>query len=93
MKGIQPKRKPDLENKGKLIDDYWSPGQQGRVRHAAFQACDWSVVTHHGLSLVETDMMYNTYWQQMLGDIKFLESLKTYDKDNIPQGMNSQWTK
>ena len=31
MKGIQPKRKPDLENKGKLIDDYWSPGQQGRV--------------------------------------------------------------
>ena len=51
MKGIQPKRKPDLENKGKLIDDYWSPGQQ------------------------------------MLGDIKFLESLKTYDKDNIPQGI------
>ena len=27
MKGIQPKRKPDLENKGKLIDDYWSPGK------------------------------------------------------------------
>ena len=51
MKGIQPKRKPDLENKGKLIDDYWSPGQQ------------------------------------MLGDIKFLESLKLYDKDNIPQGI------
>ena len=23
----------------------------------------------------------------MLGDIKFLESLKTYDKDNIPQGI------
>ena len=21
-------RKPDLENKGKLVDDYWSPGQQ-----------------------------------------------------------------
>ena len=51
MKGIQPKRKPDLDNKGKLIDDYWAPGQQ------------------------------------MLGDIKFLETLKTYDKDNIPGGI------
>ena len=48
MRNIAPKRKPDLENKGKLVDDYWTPGQQ------------------------------------MLGDIKFLESLKTYDKDNIP---------
>ena len=36
MKGIQPKRKPDLENKGKLIDDYWSPGQQGRVFSVTF---------------------------------------------------------
>ena len=27
MKGIQPKRKADLENKGKMIDDYWSPGK------------------------------------------------------------------
>lgn len=44
MRGIAPKRKPDLENKGKLVDDYWSPGQQ------------------------------------MLGDIKFLETLKSYDK-------------
>ena len=48
MRGIAPKRKPDMDNKGKLVDDYWTPGQQ------------------------------------MLGDIKFLESLKTYDKDNIP---------
>ena len=31
MKGIQPKRKPDLENKGKLIDDYWSPGKMTLV--------------------------------------------------------------
>ena len=51
MKGIPPKRKLDPDNKGKMIDDYWSPGQQ------------------------------------MLGDIKFLESLKTYDKDNIHQSI------
>ena len=38
MRGIAPKRKPDMDNKGKLVDDYWTPGQQ------------------------------------MLGDIKFLES-------------------
>lgn len=30
---------------------------------------------------------YEDYWgpsQKMLGDMKFLESLKNYDKDNIP---------
>ena len=27
MKGIPPKRKLDPDNKGKMIDDYWSPGK------------------------------------------------------------------
>jgi hypothetical protein len=26
MKGVSPDRKPDPENKAKLIDDYWTPG-------------------------------------------------------------------
>ncbi len=26
MKGVNPDRKPDPENKAKLIDDYWTPG-------------------------------------------------------------------
>ncbi|CAB4069325.1 DNAH [Lepeophtheirus salmonis] len=47
MKGVLPDRRPDLENKGRLIDDYWSPGQK------------------------------------MMGDIKFLDTLRAYDKDNI----------
>eukprot|EP00095_Tigriopus_kingsejongensis_P002576 maker-scaffold274_size229011-snap-gene-1.23 protein:Tk02576 transcript:maker-scaffold274_size229011-snap-gene-1.23-mRNA-1 annotation:"hypothetical protein LOTGIDRAFT_210054" len=48
MKGVPPERKPDLENQGKLIDDFWVPGQK------------------------------------MMGDIKFLDTLRAYDKDNIP---------
>jgi dynein heavy chain len=48
MTGFLPKRRPDMYNKGKQVDDYWSPGQQ------------------------------------MLGDIKFLDTLRTYEKDNIP---------
>ena len=48
MKGVAPDRKPDLENQGRLVDDYWAPGQK------------------------------------MMGDIKFLDTLKAYDKDNIP---------
>lgn len=49
MKGVPPDRKPDPENKAKLIDDFWTPGQK------------------------------------MMGDIKFLDTLRAYDKDNIPQ--------
>ena len=45
---MSPDRKPDPENKAKLIDDYWAPGQK------------------------------------MMGDIKFLDTLRAYDKDNIP---------
>lgn len=41
----------DLANKGKLIDDYWAPGQK------------------------------------MMGDIKFLDTLIAYDKDNIPKSI------
>ena len=61
-------RKPDLENKGKLVDDYWSPGQQVWIY------LDTSVVSNPILHI------YN----QMLGDIKFLDTLRTYEKDNIP---------
>ena len=35
----------------------------------------------------ESGRMVEDYWgssQKMLGDMKFLESLKVYDKDNIP---------
>ena len=31
MKGVSPDRKPDPENKAKLIDDYWTPGDFARV--------------------------------------------------------------
>ena len=31
MKGVSPDRKPDPENKAKLIDDYWTPGDFVRV--------------------------------------------------------------
>ena len=41
----------DPDNKGKLIDDYWAPGQK------------------------------------MMGDIKFLDTLRAYDKDNIPKAI------
>ena len=47
MKGVMPDRKPDPDNQGRLIDDYWAPGQK------------------------------------MMGDIKFLDTLRAYDKDNI----------
>ena len=61
-------RKPDLENKGKLVDDYWSPGQQVWI-------------------YVDTNFVSNPIlhiYNQMLGDIKFLDTLRTYEKDNIP---------
>ncbi|XP_059095302.1 dynein axonemal heavy chain 3-like [Tigriopus californicus] len=48
MKGVPAERKPDPDNQGKLIDDFWVPGQK------------------------------------MMGDIKFLDTLRAYDKDNIP---------
>ena len=41
----------DPDNKGKLMDDYWGPGQK------------------------------------MMGDIKFIDSLRAYDKDNIPKNI------
>ncbi len=47
MKGVQPERRPDPENQGRLLDDYWGPGQK------------------------------------MMGDIKFLDTLKAYERDNI----------
>lgn len=34
--------------------------------------------------------MIEDYWgpsQKMLGDMKFLETLKSYDKDNIPESI------
>ena len=33
MKGVSPDRKPDPENKTKLIDDYWTPGSPLYVCH------------------------------------------------------------
>ena len=41
-------RKFNLNSQGRLVDDYWVPGQK------------------------------------MMGDIKFLDTLRAYDKDNIP---------
>ncbi len=53
MKGVAPERRPDPEmaQGGKLLDDYWGPGQK------------------------------------MMGDIKFLDTLRAYDKDNIPSSI------
>jgi hypothetical protein len=31
MKGVSPDRKPDPENKAKLIDDYWTPGHKAKA--------------------------------------------------------------
>ena len=61
-------RKPDLENKGKLVDDYWSPGQQ--------------VLIYLDTNFVSNPILH--IYNQMLGDIKFLDTLRTYEKDNIP---------
>ena len=61
-------RKPDLENKGKLVDDYWSPGQQ--------------VLIYLDTNFVSNAILHT--YNQMLGDIKFLDTLRTYEKDNIP---------
>ena len=61
-------RKPDLDNKGKLVDDYWSPGQQ--------------VWIYLDTNFVSNPILH--IYNQMLGDIKFLDTLRTYEKDNIP---------
>ena len=48
MLSIKSDRKPDPNQMGKMIEDFWGPSQK------------------------------------LLGDLKFLDRLKSYDKDNIP---------
>ncbi|KAG8513614.1 Dynein heavy chain 3, axonemal [Galemys pyrenaicus] len=76
MKGLKPERKPDPSGTGNPFDT---------PLHPPLLPFLGSPPAHPGPS--PTGKMIEDYWgvsRKILGDLKFLESLKTYDKDNIP---------
>ena len=88
MKGIKPERKPDPSGTGKMVEEYWGPSIKVRssavlkpnINQAPLPLLFPGPLPHP----LPSSNLLTLPTRQLLSDMSFLESLKSYDKDNIP---------